>query len=1094
MKMRSCLQLAAVVLIVTTCANVAPAQFASDLPSGSSAANWSIAKIDTPARSQSYLNRRVSLTLKNTPFVSALHKIAAITNVDFSYGNRTLSAANKITADLNGLTLEQALNRVFVGTDLTWVPMKGEHIVIRQEKNGAGGSGSITGKVVDATTGEPLPGATVFLEGSSMGASADLNGNYIIPDVPSGSYKVRVSYVGYRTSETTVNVENGEQLKENLRLQPVGVKGKEVVVTAQVSGQNSAINQQLSSNNIVSVVSAAKITALPDANAAESVGRLPGVSVTRSGGEATGVVIRGLQPKYNEIMIDGVQMAATSTGDRSTDLSMISSNSLSGIEVYKTVTPDMDAAVLGGVVNFQVREAHKTPTGAPRVMLWAQGGYTNLVNSYDNYKFVGSVENRYLDDRFGIFAQAIVERINLTDDEMGGSFSVENGQRLTGQHIVYMNSLNLAFVPRERQRYDGTLVLDYRLPQGKIDLMNFFSQGNTTTNTLSQNYNLDANSITFGDAHSLNTLNTVTNLLDYKQTFGTVRLHAKLSNSFSENNTPSSWNVNFVQAGAGVANLPKDISPVQFVRDAASEIQLQNMFWWMLTTSNSYSKQQNITGSLDLERTFNLSSLVTATLKAGADYMYTYRWYSYGDLTGPMDGVDNQTSRVAVLQAFPWLTQPPYNLSPNGGEQISILPFVGSGFSYGNFLNGEYQMGPATDFSMIETAMQAVIDTNAHRDWVLGRMRPGNLDIIENNYHGYEHRKAAYIMATIDLGQHLTVIPGVRYQGLGTSYYAPRIYDATFPYTYPVVYPHQDTTINEYHGYWLPDISLIYRPVSWLNVKLAYTNTLSYPDFTQLTPLIVMGVSSITWHNYALSPARSYNYDAAFSIFNNTIGLLTASAFLKQIDGLIFSTGARYPENFLDFPGVANLVPYVQYSINYSINDPYRVNVWGVGGEWQTHFWYLPYPLDGLVLSLNYTHLFSAAKYPFTYNYQSGYPPKVTYVDTFYTDRLYQQPNDIANISIGYDFKGFSVLVSMIYQSNVFNSNNFWPELRGYKTKYERWDLSARQKLPWQGVEVYLDINDLNNESDVYVVAGPGFPSSEQDYGRTADLGLRWTF
>lgn len=953
---------------------------------------------------------------------------------------------------------------------------------------------SISGKVTDAETASPLPGADVMLKGTSLGASTDLDGNYTMLSVPPGSYTLRVSYIGYRTREVSIRVEAAAHLTENLSMQAVGITGKEVVVTAQASGQNSAINQQLSSNNIVNVVSAAKITELPDANAAESVGRLPGVSVTRSGGEATGVVIRGLQPKYNEILIDGVQMAATSTGDRSTDLSMISSNSLSGIEVYNTVTPDMDAAVLGGVVNFQIREAHETPSGAPRIGLLAQGGYNNLVNSYNNYKFVGSIENRYLNDRLGVFAQGIVEKINLTDDEMGGGFSVENAQRLSGPHVVYMNSLSLAFVPRERQRYDGTVVLDYRLPEGKIDLVNFFSQGNTTTNTLQQYYDLQGNNISFNDSHSFNTLNTVTNLLDYKQAFGAIRLDAKLSNSFSENRTPDSWNVSFLQAGAGDANLPKNISPAQIVRDAAAEIQLQNMFWWMINTSNSYSKQQNITGAFDLERTFSLSPLVTATLKAGAEYMYTYRWYSYGNLTGPVDGVDNQASRAGIIQALPWLTQPPYNLQADGSGQIPIVPFVSSGFSYGNFLNGEYQMGPATDFGLIERAIQAAIDTNARADWGLGRMRPDNLAIIENNYHGYEHRKAVYIMATLDFGSHLTLIPGVRYQGLGTSYYAPRIYDANFPYNYPIAYPHRDTTINEYHGYWLPDVSLIYRPISWLNVRLAYTNTLSYPDFTQLTPLVIMGVSSITWHNYALAPAKSQNYDAALSIFSSNIGLFTATAFLKQIDGLIFNTGARYPQDFSAFPGVANLFPNIQYSIDYSINDPYRVNVWGVGGEWDTHFWYLPYPLDGLVLSVNYTHLFSSAKYPFTYNYQSGYPPKITYVDTFYTDRLYQQPNDIANLSVGYDFKGFSILVSMIYQSNVFNSNNFWPELRGYKTKYERWDLSARQELPWHGLEVYLDINDLNNESDVYIVAGPGFPSSEQDYGRTADLGMRWTF
>jgi hypothetical protein len=55
-----------------------------------------------------------------------------------------------------------------------------------------------------------------------------------------------------------------------------------------------------------------------------------------------------------------------------------------------------------------------------------------------------------------------------------------------------------------------------------------------------------------------------------------------------------------------------------------------------------------------------------------------------------------------------------------------------------------------------------------------------------------------------------------------------------------------------------------------------------------------------------------------------------------------------------------------------------------------------------------------------------------------------------------------------------------------------RWDLSAKQGLPWFGVELYVDVNNLNSENDIYLIRGSGFPTSEQDYGLTADIGLRW--
>lgn len=183
---------------------------------------------------------------------------------------------------------------------------------------------NITGVVQDAKTGEVLPGATIVLVGTSLGASTDIDGKYVVRNVPSGAYTIRATYIGYEPASASVHVAEGVELKQDFKLTSVGVQGEVVVVTAQAAGQNEAINTQLSSQQIVSVVSAARIQELPDANAAEALGRLSGVAVLRSGGEGNEVVIRGLQPKYNAIMIDGVRMSSSNASDRSADLSMIS--------------------------------------------------------------------------------------------------------------------------------------------------------------------------------------------------------------------------------------------------------------------------------------------------------------------------------------------------------------------------------------------------------------------------------------------------------------------------------------------------------------------------------------------------------------------------------------------------------------------------------------------------------------------------------------------------------------------------------------------------------------------------------------------------
>ena len=286
-------------------------------------------------------------------------------------------------------------------------------------------SSDIEGYVNDSQTNTSLPGANVLLLGTNYGTATDIQGHFIIKNIPPGEYTIRATYIGYESNEVEIQVVDNKKLEQNFNLNPASLEGETVIVTGQVTGQLEAINKQLSSLQIVNAVSSSRIQELPDNNAAESVGRLPGVSVLRSGGEGNQVVIRGLAPKYNQIRIDGIQLSSSDPSNRSTDLSMVSSYMLQGIEVFKTVTADMDANVIGGIVNFELHEAQVKEKGVPHFNFLMQGGYNNLSNAYykfRNYKFIGSAENRFFDDKFGVFAQVDFGRQNLSSNELGASY------------------------------------------------------------------------------------------------------------------------------------------------------------------------------------------------------------------------------------------------------------------------------------------------------------------------------------------------------------------------------------------------------------------------------------------------------------------------------------------------------------------------------------------------------------------------------------------------------------------------------------------------------------------------------------------------
>ena len=113
-------------------------------------------------------------------------------------------------------------------------------------------------------------------------------------------------------------------------------------------------------------------------------------AINRSGGEGTKIVIRGLEPKFNAITVNGVRMPANSANDRSVDLSLISPEMLDGIEVFKSPLPDMDGEAIGGTVNLKLRKA---PSGL-KMLGKLLGGYNNLNNDLKDYKGVFQVSDR----------------------------------------------------------------------------------------------------------------------------------------------------------------------------------------------------------------------------------------------------------------------------------------------------------------------------------------------------------------------------------------------------------------------------------------------------------------------------------------------------------------------------------------------------------------------------------------------------------------------------------------------------------------------------------------------------------------------------
>ena len=333
----------------------------------------------------------------------------------------------------------------------------------------SGGNAKIKGTITDAISGEALIGTNIAISGSSLGASSDLNGEFTISNIPAGQHTVVFRYIGYKTIEKTgVQLIAGETLQLDMAMNAEAIMGEEVVITMQAKGQRAAINQQLASNSITNIVSSDKIRDVPDVNAAESIGRLPGVSLLRSGGEGDKVVIRGLSPKYSVIQIDGVRMPGAS-GDRSVGLSTVSSEMLDGIELSKSLTADKDADAIGGVVNLRTRVADE----GFHFNVYGTGTYNNLHSNFNNYKLSGSVGNRFFKNRLGVLASGGIESVDRSADE----FEATYGKIIEAESdILETQRAQLTETKRIRERTNGSLVLDYKTDFMRLKFNNIYSK------------------------------------------------------------------------------------------------------------------------------------------------------------------------------------------------------------------------------------------------------------------------------------------------------------------------------------------------------------------------------------------------------------------------------------------------------------------------------------------------------------------------------------------------------------------------------------------------------------------------------------------
>lgn len=949
-----------------------------------------------------------------------------------------------------------------------------------------GQSASIRGIVRDAQDGETLPGAYVILVGSGLGTATDDEGRYIIPNVNPGTYIIRAGYLGYSPETDTLIVSGGDIVEKDFDLHYTTLEGEEILVTAQARGQMEAINRQLAAKSHVNIVSSDRIEELPDANAAESVARIPGITVQREGGEGNKVVVRGLSPKYNAVSVNGVRLAATDSSDRSTDLSMVSQYMLRGIEVTKAGTPDQDADVLGGTVNFRLKRAEP----GFHVSALAQGMYNGLRQSYDDYKLVLDVSNRFFGDRLGVLGLVDLEGRNRSSHELNASYDNPNAQ-LDSVNALRTTGVGLFDVTRQNTRLNSLLVADFNLPEGNVSYSFLRSTINSDLVTFSESYFLATSARSYNSGWGQRKIGVSTHILEYSQTLFS-KFHINASASLSESTQDSDTFVArfrderaFTQLALGV-----DASRVQdFLTDDIAPVYADGY-----SIDRGVNDETEIAFDLDIGYDFRVFKYLSGAVKAGGKYRKKARDYDKGVEYGRLNYV-HQPAMDSLLVAIPRLGAYGYP----GVRRLPYTAFLGEDYHASEFLNGDFALGPFADLDLLEDVSNFLSEHFSfatYWEYIAHTFHQTNSNLFD--YSGEETYIASYLMADVDVGSKLNLVAGVRWERNSTAYDGWQGWLNVIPsYTFAGF---ENVVHKRQNAFLLPALFLRYRPLSWLELRFARTRTLARPNYADLLPLYsINGANrSIDYRNPYLEPALSKNIDVSVSVMQNHIGFFSAGYFQKSITDLVFPSGRRY---------IVDAEPYglpeeaeKGFIQNYTANNPNEVLLRGLEFDYQTRFWYLPGFLSGLVFNANYTVTTSEVQYPRTiidFVIDFGPPLRVTSVnrDTLYVDRLIDQPDQIMNFAVGYDYRGFSARVSMLYRSDIFRKSSFWPELRESSEGFRRWDLSLKQSLPVRGLDIYVNVSNMTASEDINrFLDQTRAIGLRQNYGRTMDLGLRYVY
>jgi TonB-dependent receptor len=901
--------------------------------------------------------------------------------------------------------------------------------------------GSLLGKVVDPGH-LPLPGASVRVEPGALSVVTDRGGSFSVQNLAAGTYKIAISYIGFVTASQEATVTAGGSVKVDVVLQPSTNLAEEVTVTASRSlGDVQALNQKKNADNIVDVLPAGIITSLPNANIADALGRLPSVSLERDEGEGKYVQVRGLQPAYTNVTINGVHVGASelSGGGRAVKLDDVPSDLVGSIELNKTLSADQDSDAIGGSVNLVTKAAQDQT----HFSIGTQQGYTFLQQGIYVTSNTGTFSGRFGPDKaLGIVLGGSYDynRRGIDDLEPAPDFnSLPDGSQVAGLPTADYREYSY-----QRKRYGFAGGLDYRLsPTSTIYLHGLYSDfknfgdrwvgtptaGNFLTPSLTDdsgafdrgvsNRRPDEviSSVSLGGQHILSSVS-----VDYRAAY-----------SHTRQNYNNAYQAKY--SGPSDVAYAVDNSDPNFPRFTVTNgVDINDPSLYELNKfeiTNEDTHLNSYEGALNIAVPYTLGD--SSILKFGGKYREEDRTNTFNDQSF------KAKETFLMSQALDSFTNPDYYF-------------------------GKYQLGPLPSLSATEGYFLA--NPSAFKEDIDGDAQ-GNAS---NNFTTKEKIAAAYAMSTSKFGSfHVQV--GVRMEHTSAQYNAFHVTndsDGNFVGATPVS---ADNTYTDFN----PSVQLRYELGPSTNLRAVYGRAIARPDIVQLVPTFVQDDANlqVSVGNPDLVPTHSNNFDLLLEHYVGSVGLVSAGGFYKSLSEPIYGSTQ-----------VLTNGPYTGYEQNQPINGP-SAKVYGVEVAWQQRLSFLPGFLGGLGILANYTYTDSKATFLPSFG-RSDEP------------RLQRTTPNEANVNLTYDKGGFSVRGALTYNSATIFSYAYQDGATGgiagplgdtYINAHTQIDAQGSYTFK-SGLRILMSCLNISNQVFGFYNGSPQYNIQREFYGPTLFVGL----